>query len=778
MENELTVLDFSNKSLTEVKALLMENRITLAPEEALHIQNVILKRPPTLAECHLWNIQGSEHCSYKSSRIHLKQLPTDAPNVILGPKEDAGIVSVAEDNNGHRYGIVMSHESHNHPSQIVPFEGAATGVGGNIRDVCCMGAEVIALADGLRFGSLDNQTTHWISEGVVDGISSYGNATGIANIAGDVYFNAAYNDNCLVTVVTLGIVRDDQIIHSYVPENGEDYVYILVGKATDNSGFGGASFASANFDNQNKAANKGAVQEPNAFLKRHLLKANYALFEQLKNEQLTQRVGFKDLGAGGVACATVEMAEAGGYGADVMVEQIPVSMTDLPAHVVLCSETQERFMWAVPPNMVERILKHYNEDFALPEISKGACAAVVGKIRKDMQYVVTYHGQTIIDAKAADITKGIVYDRPMSQPTETLGEPALPTLNLDETLLTLLAHENIASRAPIYETYDKQVQGRTQIESGMADAGVMMPFNEDKYPEEIRHTGIALSLDHNPRYNQIDPYWGAVNAVVESARNIVATGATPAAISDCLCFGNPENPERMWTFAQSIKGITDACQAIGLKDYPGAPLPVISGNVSLYNESERGSIPPSPMIGCLGRLADGRKAVASSFRQIGSHLLMVGARKAELGGSVLYELYHALGASVPKPDLSQIANELNAVTDAIDNQWVLSAHDIGEGGIAVAIAEMSFAHQIGVDVTITSDLPDWLALFGESGGFVLEIEEAHLKAVVDLFSQRNVPCWLIGQTNNRGVLSMQKQLNVPVALAKQHWENGLREKWV
>ncbi len=778
MEHQLTVLDFSDLSLEEVKILLASHRLTLAPEEALHIQNVILKRPPTLAECHLWTIQGSEHCSYKSSRIHLKHLPTDAPNVILGPKEDAGIVSVAMDKQGHQYGIVMSHESHNHPSQIVPFEGAATGVGGNIRDVSCMGAEVIALADGLRFGSLDQQKTHWISEGVIDGISSYGNATGIPNLAGDVYFNPAYNDNCLVTVVTLGIVRDDQIIHSYVPANAEDYVYILVGKATDNSGFGGASFASANFDNENQAANKGAVQEPNAFLKRHLLKANNALFEQLRNEHLIDLVGFKDLGAGGVACATVEMAEAGGYGAEVRVESIPVGMADLPPHVILCSETQERFMWAVPPSLVDRVLKHYNEAFALPDISQGACAAVVGRVRKDEQYVVTFQGQTIIDAKATDITKGIVYERPMAAATTNAVEPSLPDLDLDKTLLAILGHENIASRAPIFETYDKQVQGRTQIESGMADAGVMMPFNEDKYPEEIRHTGIALSLDHNPRYNQIDSYWGAVNAVVESARNVVATGATPVAISDCLCFGNPENPERMWTFAQSIQGIRDACHAIGLKDYPEAPLPVVSGNVSLYNESERGSIPPSPMIGCLGQLQDGRKAITSAFQKVGSNLLMVGERKAELGGSVLYELYNELGRNLPTPDLITLADELHAITDVIDKQWILSAHDIGEGGIATALAEMSFAHQIGLEITIDAGLPDWITLFSESGGFVLEVSTEYTTEVMNVFASRQVPCWLIGQTNDSGTLIMQQHLKVSVATAKAHWENGLREKWV
>ena len=271
-------------SADEIARLLQKYKLSLTVDEALTIQNEFLKRPPTLAECVLWSIQGSEHCSYKSSRVHLKQFNTDGPHVILGAKEDAGMVAVAQDKQGHRYGVIISHESHNHPSQIVPYEGAATGVGGNVRDVCCMGGEVIAIADSLRFGDINRSHTHWIQEGVVSGIAGYGNPLGIPNIAGDVYYDAAYNENCLVTVVTLGIVREDHIIHSYAPENADDYVFILVGKPTDNSGFGGASFASTTLEEDSKERNKGAVQEPNAFLQRHILKANYALFKYLERE--------------------------------------------------------------------------------------------------------------------------------------------------------------------------------------------------------------------------------------------------------------------------------------------------------------------------------------------------------------------------------------------------------------------------------------------------------------------------------------------------------------
>lgn len=769
--------DFTDLTHDEIHEILRNYNLVLTPEEVLTIQNNILKRPPSLAELVLWSIQGSEHCSYKSSRKHLKKLVTDGPNVILGAKEDAGIVEVARDNQGKRYGIVMSHESHNHPSQIVPYEGAATGVGGNVRDVCCMGAEVIAVADGLRFGDIQRQKTNWIHEGVVSGIAGYGNPIGVPNLAGDVYYDPGYNENCLVTVVTLGVVRDDHVIHSYAPKNAENYVFILVGKPTDNSGFGGASFASTELVEEHQERNKGAVQEPNAFLKRHLLKANYALFNILREKNLIDRVGFKDLGAGGVACASVELAEAGGYGAEIDLEKVPTSMPHLHPSVILCSETQERFMWVVPPELVELIMTHYNQTFALPDISAGAQAQVVGKIRQDGMYVVKYRGHEIVHALASDVTKGIQYDRPYTQAKKNFTEPQLnPPKDYNELLLKLLSHENIASRMPIFEMYDKQVQGRTIVEAGEADAGVMQPFNEDKYPEEIRYTGIALSLDQCPRYNKIDPYWGAVNAVVESARNISAVGALPQAATDCLCFGNPEKPEQMWDFTESVRGIADACKAIGLKAYPDASLPVISGNVSLYNESKAGAIPASPMISCLGNMPDVRKVVTKNLQHTDSVLVLVGERKDECGGSVYYDLFGELGANVPKPDLTQISSEIFAVNDAIQKQLVLSAHDISEGGLAVALAEMSFKNRIGVNVMIPGQLATDKKLFSETGGFVLEVAKDKLKALKDVFAQHHLPIFEIGNATKEPQLQMQDCINMKVADAKLAWENGLREK--
>lgn len=771
------VIDFSELSRDAVRELLQKCNLVLTVDEVLTIQNTILKRPPTLAELVLWSIQGSEHCSYKSSRKHLKKLVTDGPNVILGAKEDAGIVEVARDQKGRRYGIVMSHESHNHPSQIVPYEGAATGVGGNVRDVCCMGAEVIAIADALRFGDIKRQKTSWIQQGVVAGIAGYGNPIGVPNLAGDLYYDPGYNENCLVTVVTLGVVREDHVIHSYAPKNAEGYVFILVGKPTDNSGFGGASFASTDLVEENKERNKGAVQEPNAFLKRHLLKANYALFDKFREKNLIDQVGFKDLGAGGVACASVEIADAAGYGAEIDLEKVHVSMENLHPSVILCSETQERFMWVVPPELADLVLTHYNQTFALPDISYGAKASVVGKIRNDGLYVVHFQGEEIVRAKASDVTKGIVYDRPYEAVHSVLNEPHLPLPdNFNEVLLKLLSHENIASRAPIFEMYDKQVQGRTVLEAGEADAGVMQPFNEDKYPPEIRQTGIALSLDQCPRYNKINPYWGAVNAVVESVRNIAAVGALPQAVTDCLCFGNPEKPEQMWDFTESVRGIADACRAIGLKAFPEASLPVISGNVSLYNESKAGAIPASPMISCLGNMPDVNKVITKHLQQTNSLLFLIGERKDECGGSVYYDLHGELGAQVPQPDLTHIRDEIYALNDAIQQELILSAHDISEGGLAVALAEMSFKKNKGVNIDIPGDLSIEKKLFSETGGFIIEIAKDKSASLNKLFARYQVPIYLLGQTTEEPYLRMQNVIDLTIAEAKWAWENGLREK--
>jgi len=771
------IIDFSRLESDAIQTKLAELNIPLTPEEAMKIQNEMLGRAPSLAELVLFSIQGSEHCSYKSSRSHLKQFTTEGPDVILGAKEDAGVISVATDHEGHRWCVVMSHESHNHPSQIVPYEGAATGVGGNVRDVMCMGAEVIACTDSFRFGEINRNKTKWIHDGVVAGIAGYGNPLGIPNISGDIYYHEGYNENCLVTLVTLGIVREDHIIHSYAPKNADGYDLILIGKPTDNSGFGGASFASLELEEKKKEQNKGAVQEPNAFLERHLLKSTYALFNILKEKNLINNIGFKDLGAGGVACASVELAETSGYGSEVWMDKIHIGMENLHPSVYLCSETQERFMWVSPPELTNFIVDHYNTAFDLPGVSAGSMASIIGKIRNDGQYIVHNGNEEIVNAPAKDVTEGFLYNRPFEQREITFVEPNLSEpLDYNQVLLNILSHENMASREPVFEQYDKQVQGRTQMETGVADAGVMSPFNSEKYPSEIRNVGIALSTDHNPRHGLINPYWCGVNSVVEAMRNVAAVGTTPHAITDCLCFGSPENPHQMWDFVESVRGITEACHAITLKDNPDHPTPIIAGNVSFYNESKSGAIPPSPIVSCLGRIQDVNKIIPMHFQKSDSIILMVGERKDELGGSVYYSLYNELGINLPMPDLKEVKNQIFALNNCIEKRLVLSCHDIADGGVASAVAEMTFGNEIGCDIKIINDLRTDKTLFSETGGFVLELSMNNIEAVQSIFSNYGIELIKIGSTNNSGVMIFNSVVKLSVKKVKDAWTNGLREK--
>ena len=770
------VVDFKNLDTHGIKEKLLKLNIPLAPEEALKIQNEMLGRPPSIAELVLFSIQGSEHCSYKSSRIHLSQFVTESPDVVLGAKEDAGVVAVATDNQGKRWCVVMSHESHNHPSQIVPFEGAATGVGGNVRDVMCMGAEVIASTDSFRFGEINNNKTKWIHDGVVSGVAGYGNPLGIPNIGGDIYYHKGYNENCLVTLVTLGIVKEEDIIHSYAPQNADGYDLILIGKPTDNSGFGGASFASLELEEDKKDQNKGAVQEPNAFLERHLLKSSYALFKEIKKMGLIDRVGFKDLGAGGVACASVELAEASGYGSEVWLDKVHTSMDGLHSSVYLCSETQERFMWVCPPEMTKKIVDHYNIKYNLPEVSDGAMASVIGKIRADGQYIVHYEDEIIVDAKADQVTKGFLYERPFkSLDIKTESSKPQELENYNDDLIELLSHENIASRKPVFDQYDKQVQGRVVLEAGQADSGIMAPFNSEDYPLEIRSTGIALSTDHNPMYGSIDPYWAGVNAVVESMRNVAAVGATPHALTDCLCFGNPEKENQMWEFVESVRGISDACNAITLKENPNHPTPIIAGNVSFYNESKKGSIPPSPIVSCLGKLNDVEKAISMSFRFPDSNLILIGKRKSEMGGSAYYHMKNKNNINLPKPDFKEVRDQIYALTDCINEQLVLSCHDISDGGLAVALSEMAFANNIGCKVNIDENLRSDEILFSETGGFIMEIDNAKLETALESFSKYNIDFFNIGKTGGNSLI-INNLLNVDIEVAKKSWRNGLSNK--
>lgn len=768
--------------------MLKHHNIGLTVSEAREIEK-LLGRTPTLTEAILWGIQGSEHCSYKSSRRYLKNLPTKAPNVILGPGEDSGIVEIAKVK-GDRYGIIVSHESHNHPSQIVPFEGAATGIGGCVRDVICMGGRVIGSLDPLRFGEIENAESRRIADGVVSGIGGYGNPIGVPSLGGDVYFDKGYNDNCLVNVVAVGMIRESDIIHSYVPPCAarEKWDIVIVGKPTDNSGMGGAAFASVKLEEAEKEKNKGAVQEPNPFLKRHLMASTYDLFKIIKKRGLLKKVSFKDMGAGGITCSTVEQVAKQGLGAKIDLGRVNVAIEDLPPQVIGCAETQERFTWMCHPSITQMILDHYNKKWDLPSVADNAGAFVIGKVVEG-NYTLEYRGEVYVDACSKDITESLLYDREFKPPAKKLSEPAIAEpADYNEVLLKILSSENVACRKPVYERYDKQVQGFTVIEAGEADASVIAPLIDEKVPAGVKKTGAAFSADQNPRYAQIDAYHGAVNAVVESMRNVAAVGAVPQAITDCLNYGNPEKEDQMFALKEGIRGVADACKGITLKEHPAFPVPVISGNVSLYNEGKNGHIPPSAIICCVGKIGDCAKAVTMKLKGIGNKLVLLGERKNELGGSEYYRLHGKLGANVPTVDLKEAKREIYAITDAIEAGCVLSAHDISEGGLAVTVTEMAMGGGGDGSVGATVDLEavpsgkfgDTVKLFSETGGFVAEVPPAKLTRFKKICAQNGVIPYEIGTTVKNPSVTFtagrKKRINLPLKSASESWLNGLREK--
>ncbi|MBU0979223.1 MAG: phosphoribosylformylglycinamidine synthase subunit PurL [Nanoarchaeota archaeon] len=756
--------NISKLSDKQLAAFLKKNSLSLTVQEARSIVKK-LSRDPTMTELHIFNIQWSEHSSYKSSRPILKMLPTEASNVILGPKEDSGIVFLTE-HRGERYGIVMSHESHNHPSQVVPFEGAATGIGGIMRDVLCMGADIIATADPLRFGNTfgeNKNRTRYVANEVVNGIAGYGNPVGIPVLAGDLYFDDSFDDNCLVNVVCLGLVKEKDIIHSYAPENAVGYDVIVVGKATDNSGFGGASFASLTLDEQAKESNRGAVQVPDPFLKNMLLRATAQVFKEVRKDNIP--VGFKDMGAGGIMCATSELGSAAGFGIELIIDDIHTAF-EMDPWVTACSETQERFTWVVPPSFTSKLLRIYNEDFALPEIAEKAQAKVIGKITRNPDYRLWYKDELVCDAPIMEVTSGVTYRRKAKAPKRTFKESKLRDIDLDKAFLSMLSHPNICSRHHIYEHYDTSVIGRTVFPPGKADAGLLAPLPGSK-------VGVALSTDAVPRYGKIDPYWAGINAVAEAMRNVACIGAKPVAMTDCLNFGNPEKPQYFWEFVQAVKGISHAARKIG-KPFSKEPIPFISGNVSFYNESSKGSsVAPSPVIACLGIMDDYKKAITPGLKKEGSGLILIGKRNNELGGSVFYHLHGELGKNVPKPVLKEERGKMEFVIEAIDKGLLLSCHDISDGGLACCLAEMAIMGGLGVDVSLPNGELASL-LFSESPGYVIEVDSKKMMAVKRMLQERGLWHHNLGKTC-RDDFMIKGLRNQPVANLKEAWQNSLKE---
>jgi len=519
-----------------------------------------LGRAPTATESTLFSTMWSEHCSYKSSRRVLTELPTRGEHVVLGPGEDAGVVRLGRWG-GRTWCLVMAHESHNHPSQIVPVEGAATGIGGIVRDVYCMGADVIGVMDGLRFGDPDgprNVIVREVVSGVVDGIWQYGNALGVPNLGGDVAFDPSFDENCLVNVVALGVVPEDGVVRSRVPEEAgrEAYVVVLVGKPTDASGFGGATMASRALEEDEGVADRGAVQVPDPFLKRMLTLASAEVLAGARARGVP--VGWKDLGAGGIACATSEVAAAAGFGMRIDLDKVPVAEEGLPPEVIVCSETQERYCWVVPERFAPEVLRIYNETFELPHIYHGAQACVIGRVTDSKRYEVEMDGRRVCDVPVDLITEPVVVAReaaPFPKPPE--GVPLPPVPDLGRALLEVLASYEQCSREAVYRHYDTEVKGSAVVRPGEADASVVAPLPGESL-------GLAFSLDGNPRYGRLDPYWAGALAVAEAMRNVASVGAVPWSLTDCLNYGSPEDPVTFGTFREGVRGIADAAKNIDL----------------------------------------------------------------------------------------------------------------------------------------------------------------------------------------------------------------------
>ena len=730
-----------------------------------------LGRVPSDTELYAFDAQWSEHCSYKSSRRHLRKLPTDGPTVMQGPAEDAGILRLGSWQ-GHEYGVVIAHESHNHPSQVVPFEGAATGIGGIVRDVLCMGAEVIAVADPLRFGRLDDAHCRYVAQSVVDGIAAYGNAIGVPNIGGDVYIDESFDDNVLVNVVALGLLKEEDIIHSKAPAQSLGYDIVLVGKATDRSGFGGASFSSVTLDDDDAEANKGAVQVPDPFLKNVIMRASYRVFAELRRTGIV--AGFKDLGAGGLAGCSAELVAAGGFGAEIDLALAPTAQADLPAPVIAIGETQERLCWIVPPHFTPELLRIYNDEFSLPKIAKGACAAVIGKVTDTGRYVARYHGEIVMDVPLAFLTDGIRYNRPYTitlpdaEPFASIAgavAAAAARTTTGELLARILAHRDVCSRAAIYRRYDAVVRGTTSVPPGYADAGVIVPIPGAPL-------GIALAVDGNPRYGKIDAQRAAELAVIEAASNVAAVGARPLGMTDCLNFGDPTDPNHMGAFVAAVDGLAFAARELGT--------PFVSGNVSLYNQSKTGhAVAPSPIVACVGGICDISKTATAAFKRVGSAIYFLnGVPQAALGGSVVADVLGIASQALPTPNYEQIRRAIALLLAAYDRNLVLAAHDVSDGGMLAALAEMAFptleAQPIGICLEAPRD--DWgggaldvVALFGEYGGFLVEVSDD--QAFEALIAHYDVVAPRIGTTTDHAEITIVGTSSETIELF------GMREAW-
>ena len=679
----------------------------------------ILGREPNLTELGMFSVMWSEHCSYKSSRVHLKRLPTTGPRVVQGPGENAGAVDI-----GDGLVAVFKMESHNHPSFIEPYQGAATGVGGILRDIFTMGARPIALLDSLRFGHLDRPQNQHLFKGVVEGIAGYGNCVGVPTIGGEVVFNDIYGQNPLVNVFCLGIAKKDKLFKGKAVGVGNPVIY--VGSKTGRDGIHGATMASDAFDEASESK-RPTVQVGDPFTEKLLLEA---CLELMASDLL---VGIQDMGAAGLTSSSCEMASRAGTGIELDLTQVPRREPGMTPYELMLSESQERMLMVARAGKEEEVLKICRKwDLA---------AAVVGRVTNDGLLRVRDNGKVVAEIPSKALAEdGPRYERPSAPPEyqewlQSINMDVLPdSAQKDPTavLLSLLESPTIANKAWVYEQYDHMVRTNTLVRPG-SDAAVIRIKGTNK--------ALAMTTDGNGRYCVLNPYLGASIAVAEAARNLICSGAEPIGLTDCLNFGNPERPDIMWQFILCIEGIKDTCETLNI--------PVVSGNVSFYNETNGLSIYPTPILGMVGLIEPADLVMTQWFKQAGDTIILIGTTKEDLGGTEYLRVIHHREQGTPpvfSPEMEKTVQ--TCVLKLIHEELVRSAHDCSDGGLAVTLAEccLSGPAPLGAVVRLNSNgLRRDSLLFGESQSrVVLSVGPAHTETVLRIAREVRVPAEVIG----------------------------------
>ncbi len=675
----------------------------------------ILGRDPSACELGVFALMWSEHCSYKSSKVWLKKLPTEGPHVICGPGENAGVIDIGEGASGEKLAAVFKIESHNHPSFIEPYQGAATGVGGILRDVFTMGARPVANLNALRFGAVDHPKTRSLVAGVVAGIGGYGNCVGIPTVAGEVNFHKSYNGNNLVNAMTVGVARQDRIFYARATGVGNPVCY--VGSKTGRDGIKGATMASAEF-NDNAESQRPTVQVGDPFTEKLLLEA---CLELMATDAI---VAIQDMGAAGLTSSAVEMAGKGGLGIELDLDNVPQRETGMNAYEMMISESQERMLLVLKPGSEEKA----RDIFRKWELD----AVVIGKLTDTGRLVVRHKGGVEADIPLAPlVTRAPVYERPVEdtpkqQPLDPVRYPLPPGMDLGAALEKLVSCPDLCSKLWIIDQYDRHVGTNTVYTGG--DASVVRLHGT--------HRGLAMKVDCTPRYCAADPHEGGKQAVAESWRNITAVGAKPLALTDNMNFGSPEKPRIMGQFAGCIMGIREACLAL---DYP-----VVSGNVSFYSETKGEAVQPTPVIGGVGVMEDVSKTARLTHATEGDRLYVIGATAGHIGQSLYLREIHGVEAGSPPPvDLQAERRHGDFVRGLVENGVVRACHDVSDGGLLVAVAELCMAAGCGVDLTASDDSPGFW--FGEDQGrYILCLPAGARFPLAEKAKQAGIPVAEIG----------------------------------